>query len=99
MLPFGMRDVVMLFEQEVARHNHRLSVPSFSRSVGMMERDLEFVYDLLLSTLGNTDSESSSEGSYHLVQVCNMLHLSENGAAAAGGEEDDVYPILRTPGE
>ena len=28
-----------------------------------------------------------------------MLHLSKNGAAAAGGGEDDVYPILRTPGE
>jgi len=28
-----------------------------------------------------------------------MLHLSKNRAAAAGGEEDDMYPIPRTPVE
>jgi hypothetical protein len=28
-----------------------------------------------------------------------MLHLSGNGVAAAAGEEDDGYPMPRTPGE
>jgi hypothetical protein len=72
------------------------ALPGF---VGIEEWDLEFIYNLLPSTPGDTDSESSSEGSCHLVWECNMLHLSRNGVAAAVGEEDDGYPIPRTPGE
>ena len=74
-------------------------MPNFIRFVRMMEHDPEFMYDLLPSTSGDTDSESGSEGSCHLVWERNMLHLSKNGATAAGGEEDDTYPIPRTPEE
>lgn len=73
-------------------------MPSLTGFVGMMQRDPESVYDLLPTTLGDTNSESGFEGSCHLARECNMLHHSENGAAA-GGEEDDAYPIPRTPGE
>ena len=65
----------------------------------MMERDLESIYDLLLATLENRDSKSNSEGSCHPLRECNMLHLSEDGAAPAKDAKDDAYPILRTPGE
>ena len=65
----------------------------------MMERDPESFYDLLLVTPENTNSESDSEGSCHPLRECNMLHLSEDGVAAAGGAEDDAYPIPRTLGE
>ena len=73
--------------------------PNLSRFVGVVEQDPESVCDLLPSTLDDTDSESESKGSYHLVRECNMLHLSENGATVGGGEEDDTYPIPRTPRE
>ena len=67
--------------------------------VGMMERDLEYIYDRLLATPENTDSESDSEGSYHPLRECNMLHLSEDGVAPVEDAEDDAYPIPRTPRE
>ena len=65
----------------------------------MMEQEPKFVYDLLPMTPGNTDSESDSKGSYHPLRECNMLHLSENGAALAGGAEDNAYMIPCTPRE
>jgi hypothetical protein len=65
----------------------------------MMEQDPESIYDLLLATPENTDSESDSEGSCHTLGECNMLHLSEDGVAPAKDAEDNTYPILRTPGE
>jgi len=55
-----MRDAVTLFERELARHNGRPTMPSPSRFVGMMEWDLESIYDLLPMTLGNTDSKYDS---------------------------------------
>jgi hypothetical protein len=67
--------------------------------MGMMERDLESLYDLLLATPENTDSEFDSEESYPLLRECNMLHLLENGAAPAEDAEDDAYQIPRTPRE
>ena len=67
-------------------------MPNHSEYIGMMERDPVSVYDLLPLTLDDIDSKSGSEGNCHLVRECNMLHHSE-----AGGEEDDTYPILRTP--
>ena len=85
----------MLFEQELARSNCRSMIPSLSRFMGMMERDIGSVYDLLPLTPDDPDSK----GSYHLVRQCNMLHLSKDGAVAVGGKEDDAYPIPRTPGE
>ena len=83
-LPSRIRDAVILFEQERARHNGRPAMPSPSRFVGMMERDPEFVYDLL---------PFDSEGSFHPVWESNILHLSESGAAIVGGGEGDAYPI------
>jgi hypothetical protein len=88
-LPLGMRDAVMLFQQELAKCNCCSMTPSLPRFVGMMEWDPESV----------TDSESRSEGSCHLVWECNMLHLLENGVAVVGGKEDDTYLIPRTLGE
>ena len=70
-----------------------------SRFVGMMEQDPKSVYDLLPMTPRNMDSESGSKGSFHSLIECNMLHLSEDGAAVAGGIEDDTYPIPRSPRE
>ena len=60
-----MRDVVTLFERELARHNGRPTMPESFRFVGIMERDVESIYDLLLATPENMDSESDSEGSCH----------------------------------
>ena len=37
----------MLFKRELARRICHSLVPSFSRIVGMVERDLESIYDLL----------------------------------------------------
>ena len=51
----------------------------------MMEQDPESIYDLLLATPENMDFESDSEGSYHPLRECNMLHLSEDGPAPAEG--------------
>lgn len=48
----------------------------------MVERHLKIYHDLLLSTPNDTDFESRSKGSYHPTRECNMLHHSENGAAA-----------------
>jgi hypothetical protein len=90
----------MLFERELARCNGQVVTPGSSGFVGtMMEQDSESVYDLLSMTLGNTNSESDSEGIYHSLRECNMLHLSKDGAAMAGGMEDDAYLIPRTPKE
>ena len=94
-----MRDMVTLFEQELARRNVHSTTPSPSRFVGMMEQDPESIYDLLPMTPGNIESESDSEGSCHSMRECNMLHLLEDGAATLRVIEDDAYPIPRTPGE
>ena len=94
-----MRDVITLFERELARCNGHLTMPESSRFVGMMEQDPESIYDILLVAPENTDSESDSEGSYHLLRECNMLHLSEDGVVAIGSAKDDAYPIPHTPRE
>jgi hypothetical protein len=94
-----MRDVTTLFEQQLARRNCCSMMSSLFRFMGMMERDPKFVFDLLSATHDDMDSESGSKGSYHLAWEYNMLHLSENEAAAVGGEEDNAYPILHTPRE
>jgi len=70
-----------------------------SRFVGMMERDLDSIYDLLLVIPENTNSESDFEGSYHPLRECNMLHLSEDRVASTEDAEDDAYPIPHTLGE
>jgi hypothetical protein len=57
-----MRDVTALFERKLVRRNCRSMTPESSKFVGMMERDPESIYNLLLVTLENTDSESDSEG-------------------------------------
>jgi hypothetical protein len=84
-LPSGMREAATLFEWELTRRNCRSMAPNLSGFVGMMEQVPESVYDLLPSTPGETDFKSDSEGS------CNMLHLSNNGAPAAGVER--MMPI------
>jgi hypothetical protein len=99
LLPSGMRDATTIFKQKLAKRSRFSSAPALPGFVGMEEWDPESIYDLLPSTLGDTDSESGSKGSCHPVRECNMLHLSRNGAAAAPGEEDDGYPIPRTPRE
>ena len=64
-LPSKMRDAITLFEQELARCNgHTMMLGTF-RFVGTMEWDPDSIYDLLSMTLGNMDSKSNSEGSYH----------------------------------
>ena len=73
--------------------------PKFSRFVGMMEWDPESLYDLLLATPENMDSESDSEGSCHSQRECNMLHLSEDGAAPTEDAEDNASLIPCTLGE
>jgi hypothetical protein len=93
-----MRDTIALFERELARHNgHSMMSESFG-FVGIMERDLESLYDLLLATPENTDFESDYERSCYPLRECNMLHLSEDWLAPAEDVEDDAYPIPRTPG-
>ena len=92
-LPSGIRDAVALFERELAMHNGHSMILESTGFVGMMEQDPESLYDLLLVTLENMDSKSNSEGTYHPLRKCNMLHLSEDGAVAIGGTEDDAYPI------
>jgi hypothetical protein len=57
-----MRDMIVLFERELARRNGHTMMPCSSGFVGMMERDPESVYDLLLTTPGNTDFEFDSKG-------------------------------------
>jgi len=64
-----------------------------------MEQDSESIYDLPPSTSGKTNPKFDSKGSYHPVRECNMLHLSDNGVAAAEGGEDDAYLIPCTLGE
>jgi hypothetical protein len=93
-----MRDTIALFEWELARCNGRSMTLESSGFVGMMEWDLESIYDLLLVTTENTD-KSDSEGSCHPLRECNMLHLSEDGAALVEDAEDDAYLIPCTPGE
>jgi hypothetical protein len=94
-----MRDAIALFERELARRDGHLMMLESSRFMGMMEQDLECIYDLLLATPENTDSESNSEGSCHPLRECNMLRHSEDGVASAEDAEDDTYSIPRTPGE
>ena len=97
-LPSKMREAIALFEQELARSNGRTMMPDSLGFVGMMERDSESLYDLLLATPENMDYESNSEGSCHSPRECNMLHLSEDGAAPAEDIEDNAYPIPCTSG-
>jgi hypothetical protein len=94
-----MSNAIALFERELARRNGRSMKPESSRFVGMMERDPKSIYDLLLATPENTNSESDSDGSCHLLREYNMLHLSEDGATSAEDIEDDTYLIPRTLGE
>ena len=68
-LPYEMKDMIMLFNQKLARHNGHTMMPGSSGFVGMMEWDPEFVYDLLSMTPGNMDSEFDSEGSYHPLRM------------------------------
>jgi hypothetical protein len=57
-----MRDMTALFERKLVRRNcHSMTLESFE-FVGMMERDPESIYNLLLATPENTDSKSDSEG-------------------------------------
>ena len=98
-LPSEMRDVIALFEQERARRNGQTTTLDSLGLMGMMERDLESLYNLLLATLENTNSEFDSEGSYPPMRECNMLHLSEDGAALVEDVEDDTNLIPCTPGE
>jgi hypothetical protein len=65
----------------------------------MMEREPESLYDLLLATPENMNSEFDSEGSCPLPRECNMLHLSEDGVAPVEDMEDDAYLIPHTLGE
>jgi hypothetical protein len=94
-----MRDVITLFEGELTKRSGYTATPDSPRFMGMLKQDLESFYELLLATLENTDSESDSEGSYPLLRQCNMLHLSEDGAAPTEHVEDDAYPIPHTPRE
>jgi hypothetical protein len=94
-----MRNAIALFERELARHNGHTMTPESSGFVGMMEQDPKSLYDLLLATPENTDSESDSKGSCHSLRECNMLHLSEDGTTLAEDTEDNAYLIPRTPGE
>jgi hypothetical protein len=98
-LPSKMRNAIALFKRELTRRNGRSTMLEFSGFVGMMERDPESIYDLLLVTPENTDSEFDSEGSYHPLRECNSLHLSEDGVALVEDAEDDTYLIPCTPGE
>ena len=94
-----MRDAIALFERELTRHNGHMTMPGSSGFVGMMEQEPESVYDLLPTTPRNKDSKSDFEVRYHPLRECNMLHLSEDGAAPAEDTEDDAYPIPCTPRE
>jgi hypothetical protein len=86
-----MRDAIELFERELARCNGRSMMTESSRFVGMLEQDLESIYDLLLAIPENMNSESNSEGSCHSLRECNMLHLSEEEVALVKDTEDDAY--------
>ena len=57
-----MRDSIALFERELARRNGRTTTLDSPRFMGMMEWDPESLYNLLLATLENTNSEFDSEG-------------------------------------
>ena len=91
-----MRDVIVLFERERARRSGRTTTPDSPGLMGMMERDPESLYDLLLVTPESTDFESDSKGSCPPLRECNMLHPSEDGAAPVEDTEDDTYLIPRT---
>jgi hypothetical protein len=94
-----MRDTITLFEREPARRNGHSTMLDSSRFLGMMEQDLESIYDLLLVTLENRHFESDSKESCHPLRECNMLHLSEDGVALMEDAEDDAYLIPCTPKE
>jgi hypothetical protein len=74
-------------------------MPDYLGFTGMMEQDPESLYDLLLATPENTNSKSDSEESCPPLRECNMLHLSEDGAALAEDTEDNAYQIPHTPRE
>lgn len=57
-----MRDATTLFEQELPRRNRCSMMPNLFGFMGMVEWDLESIYNLLLSTLDDIDSKSGSEG-------------------------------------
>jgi hypothetical protein len=57
-----MSNAITLFEWELARCNGHSMKPESSRFVGMMERDPKSIYDLLLATPENMNSESNSGG-------------------------------------
>ena len=92
-----MWDTIALFERELARHNGRTTMLNSLGFMGMMERDPESLYDLLLVTSETMDSESNSEGSCPPLRECNILHLSDDGAALAEDAKGDAYLIPRTP--
>ena len=94
-----MRDAIALFERELSRHTRCAMMPKSFGFVGMMEKNPNSLYDLLLATPKNMDSKSDFEGSYHSPRECNMLHLLEDGAASPEDIEDDTYLIPCTPGE
>jgi hypothetical protein len=50
-LPSKMRDAIAHFKRELARSNGHMMMPISSGFMGMMEQDLESVYDLLLIPL------------------------------------------------
>ena len=75
----------MLFEQELDRRNGRTTMPNSPGFVGMMEWDPESLYDLLLATPENRDSESDSEGSCPPLREYNMLHLGGGRGSAGRG--------------
>jgi len=58
-----MRDAIALFERELARCNGHTMTSDSLGFMRMMEQDLESLYDLLLASPENMDSESDSEGS------------------------------------
>jgi hypothetical protein len=78
-----MRDAIVLFERELSRRNGRSMTPESSEFVGMMERDPEYVYDLLLATPENMDSEFDSKG--ELPSAKRMQHVAPLGGWGSVG--------------
>jgi hypothetical protein len=85
-----MRDAIALFERELARHSGRTAAADSPGFMGMTKQDPESLYDLLLATPENMDSESNSDGSCPPLRECNVLHLSEDGVASIEDMEDDT---------
>ena len=72
LLPYSLRSAMKLFERELAQCT-RFS-PAPSEFIGMVDGYPESFYDLLSSAPDMIDSDSSSTGSNHPSQKCNMLH-------------------------